>query len=564
MKTGKFFIVALIALNLMGCDVLDKSDLNSLKDNDVWSNPTYATYYLDKLYRDNAPGWDTGISGYSDEADGYGNSILYGQLTINSINTWNYTSIRNINLLLQKVDGSTLDDTMKQQLKGQALILRAWRYFEMVRQYGGVPLILTPQDIKDNLYVTRNKTSECIAQICKDLEEAYGMLPWNWTGVDEGRFTKATALALEGRIKLYYASAQFNPSNNKERWKEAYEVNKRAYSELKQNGYALYNSYANLWFDEMNCEDVMVKRYNSTGQGDGYSNHWNAATRPLSEAMNYTGANHPTWDLVESYSMKDGKKITESADYDDIHFWRNRDPRFAATIAYNCCMWNLSGKENRHQWTYEGSNGSNTTQTGFYCRKAVDEKLTPNMSQYSSTDWVEIRFAEVMLNYAECAAYMDKADEAYDMLKQIRQRAGIEKGTDGMFGIEPGQTGDKLVTIILDERKIELAFEGKRYWDLRRCRLFATELNGKSRKGRVPHFIDGMTEAKLLEVEKTADFDRNYTQFFRDDPFKTDKLYTIDFKDNYYFFAIPQKHLQTNSKIEQTKGWEDGTFDPLL
>ena len=564
MKATKIFTATLISLCLAGCDVLDKSDLNSLKDKDVWDNSAYATYYLDKLYRDNAPGWNDDIAGYSDEAEQYGNNTLYGQLTMNSVNTWNYTNIRNINLLLQKVDGSALDDTQKQQLKGQALILRAWRYFEMVRLYGGVPLLLTPQDLSENLYVTRNKTSECIAQINKDLEDAYSMLPWKWTGTDEGRYTKATALALEGRIKLYYASAQFNPDDKLDRWEDAYSVNKRAYEELKDNGYALYGNYENIWFDEMNCEDVMVKRYYATGENLGYSNNWNAGTRPLSEAMNRTGKNHPTWNLVESYPMKDGKKVSESADYDETHFWRNRDPRFAASIAYNGCIWNLSGKLNRHQWTYEGSEGSHTSLTGFYCRKAVDETLTPTMSQFSSTDWVEIRYAEVMLNYAECAAHVGKADEAYSMLKQIRQRAGIEAGADGMYGLKAGMQKDDLVAAVLDERKIELAFEGKRYWDLRRCRLFAKELNGKSRMGRLPHFADGMSKDKLAEIENTTDFDNDYTKYFHDEFYNTDRTYTIDFKDNYYFFAIPQSQLQTNSKIEQTKGWEDGTFDPLL
>ena len=82
--------------------------------------------------------------------------------------------------------------------------------------------------------------------------------------------------------------------------------------------------------------------------------HWDAATRPLSEAQNYSGCNQPTKEMVESYPMITGTPITESPDYDPLHFWQNRDPRFTSTIAYNGCKWELSGKKDRIQWTYQG------------------------------------------------------------------------------------------------------------------------------------------------------------------------------------------------------------------
>ena len=210
MKT-KYIAILVLTVILSGCiDVLNKKDLSAITEKDVWNNAQYATAYLNKLYRDNLPGWDQDVAGYSDEA--YGETgILYGQLTTNSIDTWNYSSIRNINIMLNSIKTGDLDAETKASLRAQALVLRAWRYFQMVRQYGGVPIIMEPQALTDDLYVTRNKTSECINLIIQDLDEAIQDLPWKWTGDDEGRFSKATAIALKGRILLYYASPQFNP-----------------------------------------------------------------------------------------------------------------------------------------------------------------------------------------------------------------------------------------------------------------------------------------------------------------------------------------------------------------
>ena len=426
----------------------------------------------------------------------------------------------------------------------------------MVRLYGGVPLILEPQELTDDLYVTRAKTSECIAQMVKDLDDAIAILPWKWTSDDEGRITKAAAMAFKGRILLYWASPQFNPDNDKQRWEDAYNANKQVMEELAQNGYGLYGSYSDLWFDEMNVEAVFVKRF----QEPGLTNSWNAGTRPLSEAQNYTGYNRPTLEMVESYPMADGTPITESKDYDPVYFWKNRDPRFAQSIAYNGCLWELSGKSGRIQWTYVGSELNNPTPSGFYCRKAVDESYTPYYTERSSTDWIEIRYAEVLMNYAECAAELDKKDEAYAILKQIRNRAGILPGSDGLYGLKAGMSHDDMIKAIMLERKIEFAFEGKRYWDLRRRRLFASELNGTRRHGLLPKLK--ISQEEFDKIKDNVDIDKDKDTYFRDSLVVLDTKFDIDFKDNYYFYAIPNKHLETNSKLEQTQGWDGGTFNP--
>lgn len=556
MKIYNYILLGCLISSSFACsDILNKKDLSAVTEEDVWNDSKYATAYLDKLCRDNLPDWDAGASNNSDEANG-GDGIMYGQLTTSSIDTWNYEQIRKINLLLQKVGSGSIDEETQNTLKAQALVLRAWRYFQMVRLYGGVPLILEPQELTDDLYVTRAKTSECIAQMVKDLDDAIAILPWKWTSDDEGRITKAAAMAFKGRILLYWASPQFNPDNDKQRWEDAYNANKQVMEELAQNGYGLYGSYSDLWFDEMNVEAVFVKRF----QEPGLTNSWNAGTRPLSEAQNYTGYNRPTLEMVESYPMADGTPITESKDYDPVYFWKNRDPRFAQSIAYNGCLWELSGKSGRIQWTYVGSELNNPTPSGFYCRKAVDESYTPYYTERSSTDWIEIRYAEVLMNYAECAAELDKKDEVYAILKQIRNRAGILPGSDGLYGLKAGMSHDDMIKAIMLERKIEFAFEGKRYWDLRRRRLFASELNGTRRHGLLPKLK--ISQEEFDKIKDNVDIDKDKDTYFRDSLVVLDTKFDIDFKDNYYFYAIPNKHLETNSKLEQTQGWDGGTFNP--
>ena len=556
MKIYNYILLGCLISSSFACsDILNKKDLSAVTEEDVWNDSKYATAYLDKLCRDNLPDWDAGASNNSDEANG-GDGIMYGQLTTSSIDTWNYAQIRKINLLLQKVGSGSIDEETQNTLKAQALVLRAWRYFQMVRLYGGVPLILEPQELTDDLYVTRAKTSECIAQMVKDLDDAIAILPWKWTSDDEGRITKAAAMAFKGRILLYWASPQFNPDNDKQRWEDAYNANKQVMEELAQNGYGLYGSYSDLWFDEMNVEAVFVKRF----QEPGLTNSWNAGTRPISEAQNYTGWNRPSLEMVESYPMADGTPITESKDYDPVYFWKNRDTRFAQSIAYNGCLWELSGKSGRIQWTYVGSELNNPTPSGFYCRKAVDESYTPYYTERSSTDWIEIRYAEVLMNYAECAAELGKNDEAYTILKQIPNRAGILPGSDGLYGLKAGMSQDDMIKAIMLERKIEFAFEGKRYWDLRRRRLFASELNGTRRHGLLPKLK--ISQEEFDKIKDNVDIDKDKDTYFRDSLIVLDTKFDIDFKDNYYFYAIPNKHLETNSKLEQTQGWDGGTFNP--
>jgi hypothetical protein len=548
----------MLSVTLSGCNnILDLKDLEAVSEADVWNDPLLAEAYVNRIYADNLPGWSTSDAGNSDEANG-GGSYLYGQLTENSVNYWPYSQIRRINILLSEVDKGTLDEALKKRLKGEAYFFRAWRYWEMVKRYGGVPLILEPQQITDDLLVSRNSTSEAMAQIVSDLDQAAQLLPEISAGSsdNDGHVHVGTALALKGRVLLYYASPQFNRSNDPARWQDAYAANLAAKTYLEGKGFGLYGDFAGMWFDEMNKEGIFVRRYSYPVS----THNWAAATRPLDESQGSTGGNWPTLEMVNSFPMRDGTPIAGNPDYDPDFFWKNRDPRFQATIAYNGAVWELSGKTGRKEWTYVGGEANNPTQTGFYTRKAVDVSDDAFDAANGDTQWMEIRFAEVLLNLAEAANAIGKTQEAYDQIIAVRDRAGIDPG-DGLYGLKAGMSRAEMQDAVMLERKIEFAFESKRFWDLRRNMLFEEDLNGTRRHGlrinlKVP-------ADEWNSVRQTVDLNSEYDRYFENVGVDLDTQFEIDWQANYYFFAIPSEHLRLNSKLEQTAGWAGGTFDPL-
>jgi hypothetical protein len=560
-----------------GCTkILDKKDLNSVNEKDVWNNLDLATAYVSNIYAQNLPGWSTEWADYSEESDG-GGSYMYGQLTENSVNYWPYSNIRDINSLVVNIDKGTLPAANKKQMKGEALFFRAWRYFEMAKRYGGVPLILHPQGLDEDLLTVRSPTSAVMQQIVADLDSAIAYLPViaAGTGANDGHVHQGTALAIKGRVLLSYASEQFDPAQNAAgRWQKAYDANKAALNFLAGNGFGLHADFSKLWFDEMNKEAIFVRRYLYLPANTNSFNNWAASTRPLDFSQGATGGNRPTLEIVNVFPMKDGKPINDPGSaytYNPDYFWKNRDPRFRQTIVQNGAVWSIGiggPQVGRIQWTYVGGEQNSPTITGFYMRKGVDTTQSGIQAFNSSTDWIEMRFAEVMLNFAEAANETGHPDEAYTQLKAIRARAGIDPGAGNMYGLATGMNQSQMREAIMLERQLEFAFEGKRFWDLRRRRLFESKLNGTRRHGHTitlkiakaawDNLRNSMTPQQLV-----AELDANYTNYFTTTTKELDTQFDINWKPEYYFFAIPIEQLILNSKLTQTKGWSGGTFDPL-
>lgn len=595
----------LLSMMVSSCKkVLEKQDLGSFTGEQVYNDSITTKLSVDYIYSQNQPAWFGNVGGLSGSVNTlseevYGDNVFVkGTATsesvtdLGAINTsGNYFKIRSINMFIRDVNAGTMDPATKNRFIAQAYFWRAFRYFELAKLYGGVPLVLVPldavgEDAKNAALLPRNSTSETFAQIARDLDSCIKYIPVKWPKNDDyGRITKGAAQAYKGRVLLYFASPEFNPTNDITRWQDAYKANTEAIATLSANGFGLYSKFdASLWTTEgsnggstpRNPEAVFATLYNTGTTDIGLNNN----SYPNSTVPKYIGStggsNLPTWNMALAFPMKDGKDIGASSKYayNLATFYKDRDPRFEQTIAYNGANWPLAGNPNYRLWTYYytrnnalTSTESAVTSSGLYLRKGIDPTLTLANFQNAGTDWIEIRYAEVLLNQAECAAEIGnigQGQEAYANMISIRKRAGIEAGTDGLYGLPVGMSPAQLVNAVLRERQIELAFEGKRFWDLRRRKLLESTLNGKRRLGVTIALKSTGTNTDYLLATRDAaantNLDALYTASFTVTTKELD-TYNITYQPGVYFFGIPTASMQNNINLLQNNTW-GGPFDP--
>lgn len=583
----KILYTILISLTFAGCsDVLDIEDINNYNPDLVWGDENLANAYIGNLY--SAFGnWDIQLDKNSDQLAGI---VWYdGNVTItnDTYNNWDYTTIRLINQALLDVQQGSLDEDVKDFIKGQALFLRAYAYFNMVKYHGGVPYITTAQDrYLDDLYVSRNSTAECFNFIIKDLNDAFSLVPLKIDagsdifGKIDGNFVRA----FESKVLLYKASPQFNPSNpwNNSYWQDAYNASKQVYSSLTGQGYALVDDYSNIALEERNSE-VIFSVINSYPDK---TVNWDYGSRPGSESRGPAWST-PTWEMIKKFPMKDGKLYTDPTclynQTDDEflqNYWENRDPRFDKSIVWNGKIYEVSGKAGKRQYTSLGlahelddfgknpTAGTNSTNldryTGFFILKNSNLSLLQSEVLTYDIDYVLMRLAEVILNYAETANEVGELNESINLIKLLRERAGIDPGLDGNYGISASNK-EELRETIISERNIELCFEGHRFWDLRRLRML-DQLNGSTKHGVEAIAInnDG-TEMLMSEARNQANSyeltEINFKYSLIQIP--VTGVQTITIPDTYYFFPLRQSTLDGNHNLEQNVDW-GGTFDPTL
>ncbi len=640
MKINKLkYIIILLPLLIISCsdflDVKDESAINPA----IWDNEESAKLYLNNIYGSSftpfgGEGLTSSLANLSDETSDMSSSILLGNLTSSSIAVYNvnvFEAIRYVNFGFEALKTAKLTKDEIARTAGQLYFFRAWHHWKLVNIYGGVPYIkdvVTFSSPDSIAKAPRKKTSECIKLLVQDLDSAIAKLPQAWPSTEYSRITRAAAAALKGRILLFYASPQFNPERDIKRWKAAYDANLAARDLCIQDGYKLMpvtSTVTSTWpygYDhnqifrkkksDGNTEVIIATPYYTDIKTHGFENSVCPA-----ELTSNTGAPSlcPSWDLVIAFPMKDGSvafKYTDGVPNnrtfignggDNTKFYLNRDPRFYATVAFNGGYYQLEGNASRRQWNFncpqkvgtttvtyysENVTSEKVSPTGFYCRKMVDPSLARNNMGKSTTDWIEMRYAEVLLNLAECAFEYQgsNSDVGYDCLKQIRERAGIEPGTDGFYGLK-SNTSISPIELTLNERRIELAFEGKRFYDLRRRNMFTQnlgsyifKLNGWKKSG------SGFTYT-LKAVKDTAIF----LYAAKRDTVKLENLYkyfTMTAKStgplvksmnyiavtdpatllttttgNYNFFDIPQDILTRSPGLMQTIGWQNGKFNPF-
>ena len=597
MKLNKFKYVVVGAFFAVGgmttsCDTLDIDNLETYDESMVWHDANLASAYVNNLYAECFTNWSVSADGNSDILTGMPWYLGTITETGSSYKKWTYTEIRHINEAIKRLEASTeLDKSLANNLLGQAYFMRAYMYYWMVLHHGGVPYIKVPQDKdKDDLFVKRNTTPECFQFMVEDLDKAISMLPAKIAGSssDYGRIDQCFAKAWKAKTLLLKCSPQFNPTHPYDNayWNEAYAAAKEAYDFCVANGIALTERYADIWLQEQGPEVVFpVVNKNPNRVSD-----WASTTRPASISRGVNQSN-PTWEFVKDFPMLDGKRFDDPSgkyyvgDENALlkSFWKNRDPRFNQVLFYNGSEYPVAGKPSGYrQYNALGISNAddqyginpaahtnavnNDVYSGFHNYKAADMTLTQATVLTYDIDYILMRFAEVMFIYAEAANETGHSDVAIDMLKQIRKRAGIEAGADGLYGLSVGSR-EAIRKAILDEREIELCYEGHRFWDLRRTRNMM-KLAGWTKHGIEAIAInpDG-TDMDLNEArEKTNNYELTTADFryiIHQVPYTEAAEREFVIEESFYFFPIQKVNLDENPNLEQNNNW-GGTFNPTM
>lgn len=597
MKLNKFKYVVLGAFFAVGgmttsCDTLDIDNLETYDESMVWHDANLASAYVNNLYAECFTNWSVSADGNSDILTGMPWYLGTITETGSSYKKWTYTEIRHINEAIKRLEASTeLDKSLANNLLGQAYFMRAYMYYWMVLHHGGVPYIKVPQDKdKDDLFVKRNTTPECFQFMVEDLDKAISMLPAKIAGSssDYGRIDQCFAKAWKAKTLLLKCSPQFNPTHPYDNayWNEAYAAAKEAYDFCVANGIALTERYADIWLQEQGPEVVFPVVNKNPNRVSG----WASSTRPASISRGVNQSN-PTWEFVKDFPMLDGKRFDDPSgkyyvgDENALlkSFWKNRDPRFNQVLFYNGSEYPVAGKPSGYrQYNALGISNAddqyginpaahtnavnNDVYSGFYNYKAADMTLTQATVLTYDIDYILMRFAEVMFIYAEAANETGHSDVAIDMLKQIRKRAGIEAGADGLYGLSVGSR-EAIRKAILDEREIELCYEGHRFWDLRRTRNMM-KLAGWTKHGIEAIAInpDG-TDMDLNEArEKTNNYELTTADFryiIHQVPYTEAAEREFVIEESFYFFPIQKVNLDENPNLEQNNNW-GGTFNPTM
>ena len=437
-------------------------------------------------------------------------------------------------------------------MKAEARFLRAHFYFELVKRYGGVPLI------GDNVYVLgddvqlpRNTFAQCIDYIVRELDEIKDDLR-SLPMADATEFahapTKEACLAMKARVLLYAASPLFNekpleagneligyPSYDSGRWNLAAQAAKDLIDQYGPKGKGTLNlaqDYRNIFVDFYGGNNPELIFFRPVGKNKSIE----TANGPLGFSGNSlgNGNTNPTQNLVESFLMKDGTKYV-STSVDDP--FKNRDPRLDFTILHHGSRWLNTTLDTQVGGTHNPS-GAQYSRTCYYMAKFMKDYQTSSNYEDNIHLWVMYRYGEVLLNYAEALNEVALAGgtidnkEVLNSLIQLRKRAGIEPGNENYYGLPAPQNYDaaEMREIIRNERRIEMAFEEQRYWDIRRWRI-AEDIFKEPLKGLNIQVVGNKTIYNEVNV-LSAEFDTKR-----------------------YFYPIPYSEVIKNGNMIQNPNW---------
>lgn len=526
-KSALYTMALLLFFTACKKDILNSVPLDKYSDAVVWQDMTLVNLYVNRIYSSLTTEYDRVISlmlaSITDEAKNNRsfaptNTVILGQFTAsnspyNSVYTSDYTAIRLCNLFLEKIGSVPGDKLLKNRLAGEVRFLRAFLYHDLYNYFGRFPIISRSLSAGDEaLYTKRGTDEECIDFILADLDSAALLLPVKYTGNDVGRVTKGACLALKSRVLLYAG-----------KWQQASDA---ALEVINLNTYSLFPDYAGIFYpqNDNNAEVIFDRQYIS-----------NVSTGPVSSIDAYntppnftgftSGVNNPTQNLVDLYEMKDGTTFDWNNPEHTNRPYFNRDPRMYASIMYDSTNWQGQIVDMKLGSVFNPSNSPSTT--GYYMKKF----LNPTFNQAtrstisSSQNFIFIRYAEVLLNYAEAQFKLGNTETARQYVNMVRIRPSVN-----MPAIS---TADFSWERYTRERQIELAFEGTRLWDIRRWKIGPQALGAQIYK---------------IVVNVTGG-NRSYSRTLLES--------RVFLDPQMYLFPIPQSEIDKypNHQLEQNEGW---------
>lgn len=553
LKNICFGIVCTVAL--VGCtDKMDYHEYTNYGKEYVFSDFGRTAAFVNNIYSylDYDLLGTTSLASACDEAEmalNYSNVLDYtnGNWTaLNPKSQWNYyTPIRAANYFLEnglnlEFSDLILNQDYEAQMKSygryqyEVRLLRAYYYFLLVRAYGDVPFttkVLTEAEANS---LERTPASQVFDFIISECDVVAPQLPVDYSKLDNdaaggtnpeaGRVTRGAALALKARASLYCASKLFNDSENRDLYKRAATASLDVINYCGENNITL-GKYTDLWGADnwKASEMIFVRRVGDTDDPE-------RTNFPIG-MENAKSGNCPTQTLVDAYEMKNGGEPNQKDPY------TGRDPRFAMTIAVNGDKWPNTNPNPLEIYTggRDAAPVPYATPTGYYVKKYVDGATDISASTSSGGkrhSWITFRLGEFLLNYAEATfKYFGSADikdaeltmTAREAVNKVRKRTGVD-----MPDFPEGMSSSDFWSRYKNERMVELAFEGHRFWDVRRWKE------------------GGFTSIGRMLITKNSDDSFTYTRSIK----------ALVWDDKMYFYPIPDSEIRKNPNLKQNPGWD--------
>jgi hypothetical protein len=527
--------------------------------------------YLDAATDDALP--TKSVSG-AQSIDNYRNGLLSpANIAELDGNAWdrNYTGIRRVNLFLEKVQlfspSTQIPAERMVRMKAEARLLRAYYYFELMKRWGGVPLLGDQVlDVNSNVHIPRSSIDSVASYIISEISSDaiaypnscfYDLHEAQSTAADDpteiGHVNQGVALALLSRLKLYLASPLYNPGNDSEKWKEA----AAAARQLMDLGvYELFTSTDMTKLFAFNAEEfphkemIMVKMMASNIEAEeknspvGYSYGTSSGKQAN---VRGEGTTSPSQNLVDAFLTNEGKSIFIDYDpekgidpeskYNPQKPYTNRDSRLGQTVFCHGQRWLQRMIEVFDGGKDRGAiKGVAYTQTGYYLRKFLGNNTATESYTALYHHHQIFRYAEILLNYAEAVNEYDPSNDAEIVagLIALRKRAGIRPGTNQRYGLPAAGTYSQelMRRIIRNERRIELAFEEHRFWDIRRWKICDEG--------------DAVMTKPVRGVHITPPPNVN---------FEYGDVRPSSFAPYMYWYPIPRSEMQGNTNLVQNPGW---------